>query len=361
MTFRVVESSSRRGKWLVLLYLLASAALWRSQAASPRLPGEVALVVDREVVTLDEFNWFMDQERVGVFEYFKTKCNFDYDKDFWTRACEGTTPRALLQKKTVDRVAREKVEQILFRELGLIQEVRYSAFLENLEKLNRDREQAVKDGRVIYGPVRYTQLQYYGHWKATLQIQAKGKLAQDRLPVGEQEVRAYCDQNKDRFKAADTTTLEIVTIEPKQESDAEKCRGKVASAAEAILSKTRAGQGLEHVLQGYADNADIKLSRRRVDSLDTERVGEQFAGGENAEKVLALAPGQCVSVDDSGGTVRIIKCISKTAGKYVPFETVKERVRARCLDRQYDRLVDELAKKADVRINQQALDLLLPR
>ena len=361
MTFRPVETSRRLGKGLVLLYLLAPAALPGAPVVSQRLPGEAAVVVDRDVVTLDEFNWFMDQERVSVFEYLKTKCNFDYDKDFWTRACEGTTPRALLQKKTVDRVAREKVEQILFRELGLIQEVRYSAFLENLEKLNRDREQAVKDGRVIYGPVRYTQLQYYGHWKATLQIQAKGKLAQERLAVGEPEVRAYYDQNKDRFKATDTTTLEIVTIEPKQESDAEKCRGRVASAAEAILSKTRAGQGLEHVLQGYADNADIKLSRRRVDSLDTERVGEQFAGGENAEKVLALPPGQCVSVADSGETVQIVKCISKTTGNYLPFETVKERVRARCLDRQYDRLVDALAKKADVRINQQALDLLLPR
>jgi hypothetical protein len=360
MAFCFVETLSRHGKDLVLLYLLASTALSGALAASPQPTADDAMVVNRNGITPEEFDWFMNQERVNTLEYFRTKCNFDYDKDFWTRDCEGTKPRVLLQKRTVNRIVREKVEQILFRELGLIDDVRYSAFLENLESLNRDREQAVKDGRVIYGPVRYTQLQYYGHWKASLQIQAKSKLTQERLSVAEQEVRAYYDQNKGLFKAADTTTLEIAIIEPKQVPDAEKTKGKVGSATQAILSQMRAGEGLEHVVQGYADKPDINVSCRRVDALDNERVGELFSASASAEKILALAPGECVSVADSGGTVQIIKCISKKTGDYLPLEAVKERARARCLDQLYDRLVGELTKKADVRINQQALDRILP-
>jgi hypothetical protein len=360
MTFRLGEISNPQNRVAVLLCLLAPGTLRGTTATSHRLPGDVALMVDRNVVTIDEFKWFMDQERAGVFEYFGTKCNIEPDRDFWTRTCEGTTPRLLLQKRTVDRVAREKAEQILFLQLGLIQDIRYSAFLENLAKLNRDREQAVKDGRVIYGPVRYTQLQYYGHWKASLQIQAKGKLARDRLLVSEQEARAYYDQNKDRFKTADTTTLEIVTIEPKREFDAEKSKGSVASAAQDILAKVREGQDLERILRSYANKTDIKLSARRVDSLDNERVGELFSPSENAEKVLALQQGQCVLVADSSGTVQIIKCISRIQGNCLPFEAVKGRASARCLDQRYDRLVEELAKTAEVRINQEALELLLP-
>jgi hypothetical protein len=145
-----------------------------------------------------------------------------------------------------------------------------------------------------------------------------------------------------------------------KESNAEKIKGKVTSAAREILSKMRAGRGIEHLLQGYADRTDIRLSRRRFDSLDNERVGELFAGSENVRSILGLAPGQCVSVADSGGTIQVVKCISRTPGDYLPFETVKERVRARCLDQQYDELLSQMVKKACVRVNQEAVVLLLP-
>ena len=118
----------------------------------------------------------MEQERAGVVAYFKAQHNLDYGQDYWNHEVAGTTPKAALQQKTVDRLVHEKAEQLLFQELGLVQDIRYATFLEQLEKTNRNREQAAKEGKVVYGPIRYTQLQFYGHWKATLRAQATEQL-----------------------------------------------------------------------------------------------------------------------------------------------------------------------------------------
>ena len=70
----------------------------------------------------------------------------------------------------LEELVHRKNLEALRRELGTFD---LALSLDDLEKLNRQREQAAREGRVVYGPVRYSQLQYYGHWKASLQVQAK--------------------------------------------------------------------------------------------------------------------------------------------------------------------------------------------
>ncbi len=184
-------------RYLVYLWLLTVVFPVQATTVSPVHDTNIVLTINKYPVGREEFNWFMQQERAGVFQYVKSKYGLDYGKDFWDKPCDGTTPKALLQKQTIEKIVSEKVQQLLFKELGLIQDVNYTAFCENLEKLNKEREEAVRQGRVIYGPVRYTQLQYYGHWMATMQIQAKEILAKRQFDANEQA--KDIDRQYDRF------------------------------------------------------------------------------------------------------------------------------------------------------------------
>jgi hypothetical protein len=347
---------------ITILWFLAAASLLLAEEGGVAMEKDTALFVDKYPVSREEFRWFMQQERAGVFQYVKTKYNLDYGKGFWDHDCEGTTPKAILHKRTIERVVSEKVQQILFKELGLIQDTSYSVFLDNLEKLNREREKAVQQGRVIYGPVRYTQLQYYGHWMANLQIQAKEKLSQEQFGVTEQKLRAFYDEHKcDIFKMAELLTLEMVTIQVTEQSNPKKNAELLEATARKILSKIKGGRGIEQIIQGYVDRKDIKVSYRRFDEINDDRLSEIFTDSENFKKVKALVPGQSVKLTVSENTVYVVKCISKTSGSYLPYENIKAVVKTKYLDQQYDQLVGDMVKKANIEINQKILEKVEPQ
>jgi hypothetical protein len=162
----------------------------------------MAMTVGHHEVTAAEFAWFMDQERPGVIRYFTTAYDLQLGTNFWRRDLQGNTPRALLKTNTVALVAKEKTEQALFLELGLVTNIRYSAFLKGLEQTNDEREQKVRRGDVVYGPVRYSAFQYYSHWKATLRMEAKEKLAESRFNLTDESLRAFWQKEQTRFKSA---------------------------------------------------------------------------------------------------------------------------------------------------------------
>ena len=193
-----------------ILCLFAAARLLAAEPVDS-FAEQPVLTVNQHAVSRDEFRWFMEQERAPVFQYFKTHYNLEDGKDFWTHPCDGTSPREMLRTNTLSRIAREKSEQILFLELGLVQEIRYSSFVEDLNKLNQAREQSAKEGKTIYGPVRYTQSQFYGHWKANLQIQAMEKLGLRRAgATGKETSAAYERLLAERVKQAQVRTNDKV-------------------------------------------------------------------------------------------------------------------------------------------------------
>ena len=108
--------------------------------AATRGSDPIALVVNQHEVTRDEFQWFMELERSAVFRHFSA--HLQDGEASRERGPGGATPRSLLQRNTVARIAREKVEQGLFQELGLAQDIGYPAFLVGLAKANQEREQA---------------------------------------------------------------------------------------------------------------------------------------------------------------------------------------------------------------------------
>lgn len=255
---------------VVWFCFFAGAACGMAQDAIPSTNAVPVLFVNRQPVSAEEFVWFMRQERAGVFQFVKAKFNLDYGTNFWDRKLSGGTPRALLRQRTVERIAREKVQQLLFRELGLVEDIGYASFVKNLERLNRERESAARQGQVIYGPVRYTQLQYYAHWMAGLRLRATEQLAQGRWDVSDGQVRDFYERNKEQFRGAEAAST------PTRETDSETNATPTPRASQPILSfeetKPRARSlYLDHLYDQLVSDrvkqADVRLNQATVDAL----------------------------------------------------------------------------------------------
>jgi hypothetical protein len=262
----------------------------------------------------------------------------------------------MLQSNTVARVIREKIEQILFLELGLVKDISYTAFLAQLETLNEQREEAARQGRAVYGPVRYTQLQFYEHWKARLRVQAKEKLAEKQWSPSAQELRRFYDEHRALFQAQPSFNLEVVTVRAHNEADT----GTVRSAAEGVLARLKAGSALTDLLKEPPPDDHLSVSGRRFEGINADRLGELFPAEGQLKSVLALAPGETALVMGSDGEAWVVRCLAQQAGEIQPYEAVRRQVKERWLDQQYERHLERLARQAAVKVNQEALDALLP-
>lgn len=329
-----------------------------SAAAAGQTPAETAIVVNGLRVPREEVAWFLGQERAGVIQFCKQKHALDFGAGFWDRKCGGTTPRALLQARTRERIVQEKVGQMLFKELGLIQDASYAAFLDELENTNRERASAKAQGRIIYGPVSYTQLQYFGHSKATRQLQAKEILGRDRLVASETELRAAYEQNRKVYTSAAVSSWEIITLQSAGNADGPEVGKQIATGAKRIQSRLKSGTSAQQAVDELQGNGQLVIAAGQLSGVDAGRLAEMFSDRGTFEKMRKLKPGCVVSIPASAGVTRVVKCISRTPGELQAFEKVRTQVQKQILQHRYEAFISELATKADVRVDQTQIDLI---
>ena len=305
---------------ILLLLCWAAGSSVRSQAPEERTNFDPVLIVNGHAVSPAEFQWFAQLERTGVIQFVTSKLRVDYGPDFWTRELYGASPRALLQQRTIARVRREKIEQTLFAELGLITDISHTAFLNALAAANRERREAVRQGRVVYGPTNYTPEQFYNHRSATWQIRAKELLAQSRLVATDAELEASFQRSGERYRSPALSTWELVAIHA----------GQAAPPAGAAPQLVR--------------------------DVTDERLGEMIGRDESLRTLLGLRAGESAAVSEPDGGKVVAKCLARTPGKLRPFAEVKASVAARWIDEHYEDLLTALAAEAKVQVNQRALD-----
>jgi hypothetical protein len=142
----------------------------------------------------------MRQERAAVFHRVRETCNFDYEKGFWDRPCEKSTPGSLLLDRAMARAVREKVELLLFQRVGLLEDSSAPGSTPSLEALNAARAANEAAGVPTFGPLPYSKLQYRGHWMARTRIAAterlveRGFITPTEMGSSDQGYEAYVDR-----------------------------------------------------------------------------------------------------------------------------------------------------------------------
>lgn len=120
-----------------------------------------------------EFRLILDHVKAQVASDFKVRFDADASPAFWTASYEGEVPMEKAKQMALEQVKRVKTEQLLARQYGLLDDLSYSAFLDQWRKENERRAEAVKRNQVIYGPKQYDEWGYYMYRNTNLVLKLK--------------------------------------------------------------------------------------------------------------------------------------------------------------------------------------------
>lgn len=183
----------------MLIVLIAGAlSLGNMPALNPA--DKTAFTIDNYDVSESEFQAFLQSNKALTTSYFKRTYNADYDKDFWAASFNGENPLEYAKQKAMDELVKVKMEQIILKENGILNDISYEAFLKSYDHENKDRAEKAANNQPIYGPKKYGKAEYYSYYQSmNVQklIDKWAKEAQSTLP--DQELKLYYDKVKQQY------------------------------------------------------------------------------------------------------------------------------------------------------------------
>jgi hypothetical protein len=300
--------------------------------------------INNEPITIKEFNRFINQNRAFVFNHFSQKFSVQDSKDFWTTDFGGEKPVHYLKEKSLNECINIKIQQMLAREKGLVQDISYSAFLKNLKQENEKRQLAVETKKVIYGPIEFTEQTYFNHIFSILIIKLKKVLAANEFEINEEKLRKFYEEHKDDlYKRQDALKIEKLSVKVNNAVERESAKVQVQD----IKKRAVNGEKLIQIAQNLGDQVSFNVMK--FDD-STAHIDERF-NFEIKNAAMKLQPGELTDVSDDDN-VHIIKCIERKNGAYIPFEKICQIVEANCVDEMYKNLIEEKINNAKIEINE---------
>lgn len=311
--------------------------------------GQTAMQVNGEPVAKEEFKLFEDGNLANTVNYFNLKYNAEYTEDFWNRSFDGEVPCELLRKNTIEQLVKVKIEQKLLKDYGIVTDITYTNFLENLKKENKRRNKALKSKQVIYGPVNYSEREYYDYLLTTNIIKLKEILVQKGIiKVSVSNLMDFYDKNSETlFPSTDTIKTSKLRITYVNKDGSINQEAKLAAYEAALKAKERidAGEDFDKVA---ADTNQEKKALFQVFDHSSERI-DTMTYNKVLKQIKDLKPGQITGVINDNGAFWILKVIERKGGDRKSFEEGEDYVRTKYVDEKYEELVNALIKKADVK------------
>ena len=132
--------------------------------------------VNGEPVTNKEYAFFAQRNKHKVISKFRNEYKLNYHADFWQDKSRGKTPGEVLQEITIEDIVNSKVQFLLAKQYGIINDISFLSIEKHLDIENLQRRNALKNNVVIYGPEQYTLESYYEYLMTNMVIRLKDYL-----------------------------------------------------------------------------------------------------------------------------------------------------------------------------------------
>lgn len=335
---------------LVVLLLLTAGGIYLTAPSAAETNRTVAYV-NQAAIDEREFKLFMNQQMANVSDYFKQQYNADDSPAFWSTSFNGEIPEEKVKQAALKQIANIKVQQLMAKQHGLLDDLSYQVFLDKLSEENKRRAAALKTKQVIYGPQQYDEPVYYHYLFSNMVIQLKSVLSEKEWPLSEQELKNSYDKLKEnRFKKADDIKLLKIVLPYVSVQGNKKAAAK--AKMDEIKERLNQGESFEEISQS--------LLKDKAWSWD---IGEHLFSGANQKEdtegslsVLLseagkLSAGQVGGVFEMDGTsYGIIKIIERKDNGFAEFNEVIDNVRQLITDEKYAEKVERSIESAKVDI-----------
>jgi hypothetical protein len=259
-----------------LLCLLFFCALQRKSsdwiAGDDTLDGEWIMTVDGYGVSVDEFMFFLNDERALAISHFWQKYGAELGEGFWSLSFDGQTPLEYAKSAAMEKIKASKVERILAHSRNIEP---YKTFQE-LAAMMRAENESRREKDLVYGLPEYDLRQYLSQlrgdlWASLLDSQI------ELSDVSSEDLRKAYDADRNAFSLDPTSALllldnreiKISALDISKEDDSAKALWSAITAAD---------------LNGRVTGA---LNGEAIDGIVLSKEGQGIAPFETAKATLA--------------------------------------------------------------------------
>lgn len=186
----------------ICVVLVLAAVIWGVYGNSK---SDILFYVDDEPVYKEEVEFVIKKERLTVRNHIMTDYDVDADDFSWDSEYGGKKAIDYMQEEIIKECTKNKMIEIVAREMGVIEEIDYPSVLKMNEEDSKVRGERLEGGQVIYGNTSYNPSDYYDYVLSNLEEQTFYRLVEEgRLEMTESEIDEVYEENKEALIEAGT-------------------------------------------------------------------------------------------------------------------------------------------------------------
>lgn len=298
---------------------------------------KVIATINGESITYNEFMLFLNDHRANTYNYFHEKYEVNNSKDFWNTDFDGQLPIDFAKKQALHQLTQIKLEQMVAKEYGLINDTSYITFMESLENENKRRERAVNNNEIIYGPVKYDEIEYFSYTHSNLVIELMEILNEELFKLSDDRLYELYIETKEVYKIVDEMRVKKISM-----SFNDRNKVEILKDIQVVRENLLLGVEIPNMEEQIINESTMKM-----DSDNNPLVIK------NAEK---LQVGEVSEIIEENGELIVIKLIDRRDNGYKPFEEVRGSVEKEYMYNKYTEYIEKQMDQVDVIINEKVYE-----
>lgn len=331
MNVRNTGNAKRWGRSLLLLVLLGAAMAAALLAATAFSAAETVATVNGQPIDRDEYALFVRKHRALA------------------------SGDRLKQEALQDAVA-WKVLQSWAKQEGLTSYTDYASLREELRRVNRQREKALRKGEAVFGPDRYDEWSFVdmkrGEWSSALL-----DVIASRAEYPESRIRDYYEANKEQFVRSETIRAKVGFVPKADDRDGEERAMRLLKEARDAVAGGSSWEEATASLKSQDGIGGFRTDERQFD--------EHSAMADRLRPVLlrharSLAAGGISEPFRETDGYYVIQVIEKTSPGAASFEEMKERITLVFAQEDFQQELERRVREAVVVADEEALRRIAP-
>ncbi|WP_053983607.1 peptidylprolyl isomerase [Niameybacter massiliensis] len=311
---------------------------------------ETYLKINQKSIGKDEIYFIVSSMKSSVISQVQGKYGLAYNESFWDTQVDDTTPRNILEEKVIETLVRNTVIEELLSAEGILQYDSFEAFNKLLVNVNEMRKKAVANKEVIYGPIEYSQFDYYNYLMANNLITLRERyMASEKVELTDDRLRAYEQSHPELIHTeAHTLNTDLIYMKFVEEDgtiNAHKEQLYFTSMNE-IYRLLEEGKEIEELLKLYPDLLSYEA---HLFTEETERQ-DMNSYGNLMEALNQVKEGAFTPVTRDNGAYYIGILNKKEEGDKRPFEEYRDFLAIKYTEEWIQNHIDTLAATAEVQI-----------
>ncbi|MEK4353339.1 peptidylprolyl isomerase [Paenibacillus sp. FSL R5-0475] len=300
---------------------------------------QTVATMNGEPIQIPEFMLILNNNYVAkTYNYFSNNYGVKNYKDFWTTVYGNEKPIDYAKNLALKELIRIKSEQILMKEYGVANDISYGSFLNELEQENKRRKIAVDNNQVIYGPIEYSEYQYFSHVFANHVVELKKKLEKETFNINESDLRALYENVKEEY-FMDSYQIKVEKISMKKSKNADKVMKN-------LLTSLQNGYSFKQL-----SNANQEILFETQTFNETTSKTDYDVNPQLLNEAKKISVGEISNIIEENNTLTIIRCIENKDRGFQEYDKVKEQVKTQIIDEKYEELIHNKIEHADVEIS----------